>query len=152
MHLPQDGDFSELRFREVVNAALANNIGNMLQVIKQRGGKLKMVVVGGSNSADLSALVVGFWNSSVSHAFAQSHSTSLKVTLALTCAFPSQRTLSLLARDCGGKLVVDTDKGLPEDLPLRTLARCEWCNWCDACRGCQLSPTLAHVRGLTPSK
>ncbi len=28
----QDGDFSEQRFRDVVNAALANNIGNMLQV------------------------------------------------------------------------------------------------------------------------
>jgi hypothetical protein len=26
----QDGDFSEPRFREIVNAALANNLGNML--------------------------------------------------------------------------------------------------------------------------
>lgn len=26
----QDGDFSETRFRDTVNAALANNIGNML--------------------------------------------------------------------------------------------------------------------------
>lgn len=60
----QDGDFSERRFREVVNAALANNIGNMLQ-----------------------------------------------------------RSLSLLARDYGGKLVVDTGSGLPEDHPLRILAR-----------------------------
>ena len=34
-----------------------------------------------------------------------------------------QRTLSLLARDYGGKLVVDTDAGLPADHPLRVLAR-----------------------------
>lgn len=26
----QDGDFSEIRFRDVVNAALANNLGNAL--------------------------------------------------------------------------------------------------------------------------
>ena len=64
--LSPDGEFSEQRFREVVNAALANNLGNMLQ-----------------------------------------------------------RTLSLLARDFGGRLVVDTASGLPEDLPLRVLARCE---------------------------
>lgn len=60
----QDGDFSEQRFRDVVNAALANNIGNMLQ-----------------------------------------------------------RTLSLLARDFEGRIIVDTAAGLPEDQPLRLLAR-----------------------------
>ncbi|GAX73560.1 hypothetical protein CEUSTIGMA_g1011.t1 [Chlamydomonas eustigma] len=60
----QDGDFSEQRFRDVVNAALANNIGNMLQ-----------------------------------------------------------RTLSLLHRDFGGRIVVGSDTGLSPDHPFRALAK-----------------------------
>lgn len=59
-----DGDFSESRFRDIVNASLANNIGNMLN-----------------------------------------------------------RTLSLLLKNCEGKLVVDSDVSLSPDHPLRILVK-----------------------------
>ncbi|KAG1681638.1 hypothetical protein FOA52_014147 [Chlamydomonas sp. UWO 241] len=60
----QDGDFSEARFRDVVNAALANNIGNMLN-----------------------------------------------------------RTLALLAKNCGGAIPADMGSALPSDHALVTAAR-----------------------------
>ena len=64
----QDGDFSEQRFRDTVNAALANNIGNMLN-----------------------------------------------------------RSLNLLAKNCEGAVLLDTRDGVPQDHPLRLLAK-----WVDA--------------------
>lgn len=48
----QDGDFSEKRFREIVNAALANDIGNLLN----RTLNLLKKNCGGTLPADSSAV------------------------------------------------------------------------------------------------